>query len=286
MQDNLATESSETVETSEQMPTDASNSQLFYETAETETPTEVAQVESDTEVTTEVTQEPESYTVKINGEESTVTLDELRNGYQRQADYTNKTKALAEERKTVEAEKAKAAELDQSIQKLESFLKEPDNDIDMDQLRIDDISEYTRIKEQRELSEKTLSEERSKRDQQIIDQRKAYQEDQMGKLEQAMGDRWTKGTVEENNTAINKDIADARSILSEFEFTDQEQKNLVDNRVWRMLIKFKDQDKQLKEFLAKKEAITKEVEQAPKSIKTGGKTSPMRSDADVFYGSN
>tara|TARA_R110002020_G_scaffold247770_2_gene461742 strand:- start:5822 stop:6541 length:720 start_codon:yes stop_codon:yes gene_type:complete len=47
----------------------------------------------------EVEQEPgETYTIKIDGEESQVTLDELQNGYQRQADYTRKTQELSAER--------------------------------------------------------------------------------------------------------------------------------------------------------------------------------------------
>ena len=40
----------------------------------------------------------EAYTVKIDGVEQSVSLDELRNGYQRQADYTRKTQELAAER--------------------------------------------------------------------------------------------------------------------------------------------------------------------------------------------
>lgn len=39
-----------------------------------------------------------SYTVKIDGQEVSVTLDELMKGYQRQSDYTRKTQALAAER--------------------------------------------------------------------------------------------------------------------------------------------------------------------------------------------
>jgi hypothetical protein len=38
----------------------------------------------------EVLETSPSYTVKVDGEEFEVTLDELRNGYQRQADYTRK----------------------------------------------------------------------------------------------------------------------------------------------------------------------------------------------------
>jgi len=40
----------------------------------------------------------DNYTVKIDGREEQVTLDELRQGYQRQSDYTRKTQELASER--------------------------------------------------------------------------------------------------------------------------------------------------------------------------------------------
>lgn len=56
--------------------------------------------------------------VKLDGEETEVTLDELRKGYSRYSDYTRKTQALAEERKAfhseaeaIRAERAQYAEL-------------------------------------------------------------------------------------------------------------------------------------------------------------------------------
>ena len=68
-----------------------------------ELPTEVEeQYEVEEVEATEETKEP-SYRVKVGGEEFEVTLDELRNGYQRQSDYTRKSQSLAEQRKTFEA---------------------------------------------------------------------------------------------------------------------------------------------------------------------------------------
>ena len=46
----------------------------------------------------EETSTGDSYTVKIDGREERVSLNELQNGYQRQADYTRKTQELASER--------------------------------------------------------------------------------------------------------------------------------------------------------------------------------------------
>ena len=65
--------------------------------AEVEEQYEVEEVEA-----TEETKDP-SYRVKVGGEEFEVTLDELRNGYQRQSDYTRKSQSLAEQRKTYDA---------------------------------------------------------------------------------------------------------------------------------------------------------------------------------------
>lgn len=46
--------------------------------------------------------EPETYVVKVNGQEQEVTLDELLHGYMRNQDYTRKTQALAEERRNLQ----------------------------------------------------------------------------------------------------------------------------------------------------------------------------------------
>ena len=60
------------------------------------------------ESSVEVPQEPagEAHTVKVDGEERQVTLEELRDGYQRQADYTRKTQDLAAERKRLQQAEA------------------------------------------------------------------------------------------------------------------------------------------------------------------------------------
>ena len=59
------------------------------------------------------------YTVKVNGEEVEVTLDELLSGYSRQSDYTRKSQELAEQRKSVQAlEQEISAEREQYAQLL------------------------------------------------------------------------------------------------------------------------------------------------------------------------
>ena len=62
----------------------------------------------------EVTEEPagESYTVTVDGDSQEVSLQELRDGYQRQADYTRKTQELASERKRLEQAEAIVSSLE------------------------------------------------------------------------------------------------------------------------------------------------------------------------------
>ena len=47
---------------------------------------------------TEVSESPQMYTVKVNGEDVEVSLDDALSGYMRQADYTQKTQELAQQR--------------------------------------------------------------------------------------------------------------------------------------------------------------------------------------------
>ena len=103
-------------------------------------------------------EEQDVYTVRVNGEDVDVTLDEALKGYQRESDYTRKTQQLAEQRKQLEAEQsefqavqAQTAQLrdayGQTLQQLQQQLQnglqqEPDWDAAYQQL---DAKEYTRL---------------------------------------------------------------------------------------------------------------------------------------------
>jgi len=67
--------------------------------------------EASTEEPTE-TVESETYTIKVDGEDQSVTLEELQSGYQRQADYTRKTQELASERQRLQQAEAIANALE------------------------------------------------------------------------------------------------------------------------------------------------------------------------------
>ena len=67
--------------------------------------------EIEEEYQAEALEEPEpqaeTFNIKVNGQEVPVTLDELKAGYSRQSDYTQKTMQIAEERKALEADRQK-----------------------------------------------------------------------------------------------------------------------------------------------------------------------------------
>ena len=73
-------------------------------------PTEV----DNSEASIEVIEEPVegAYTVKVDGEEQQVSLEELQDGYQRQADYTRKTQELADERRRLQQAEAIVSSLE------------------------------------------------------------------------------------------------------------------------------------------------------------------------------
>ena len=93
----------------------------FEETEETETL-------DDEQDETEEQNEPQLYSVKVNGEDVEVTIDELQSSYSRQADYTRKTQELAQQRKTVEEQKSEVAKNEaiykELLPKMEAALSE------------------------------------------------------------------------------------------------------------------------------------------------------------------
>ena len=70
------------------------------------------EVELDEQESFEEEEQPNVYSVKIDGQEQEVTLQELQQGYSRQQDYTRKTQELSQQRKDFEAQQAELAKKD------------------------------------------------------------------------------------------------------------------------------------------------------------------------------
>lgn len=140
------------------------------EISETEDAEQVGEAEeTDTEDTEEEESGEPNEEVVIDGKPEKVTKAELVKGYQRQADYTRKTQAVAEERKALEADRAKHDESVKALAAIESEVQAlvmgDLSSINWDELRDTDPSEYLRMKEvveKRQGALKQLSEQRAK----------------------------------------------------------------------------------------------------------------------------
>jgi len=132
--------------------TDEIEEGLLEESPDEEFDEEESIDEDDDELTEEEEEEaPQSYAVKVDGEEIEVGLDELLNGYSRQSSYTRKSQKLAEEQKTFEAEseaiKTERAQYAQLLGALQQQLSVESNDPEpnWDDLYAKDPIEATRV---------------------------------------------------------------------------------------------------------------------------------------------
>ena len=118
--------------------------------------------ESDEDVDEDEEEDEQQFTVKIDGKDVAVSLDELQKGYSRTEDYTRKTQALAQERKAAQAEleqvRTERAQYAQLLGALQEQLQQSQQPLDMDRLREEDPIEWVRQREmQRENNEKMLA---------------------------------------------------------------------------------------------------------------------------------
>ncbi len=108
--------------------------------------------QSELEEDTQEDDKPQVFTVKVDGKEIEVSLDELQKGYSRTQDYTRKTQQVAEVRKAAEAElQAIRAEREQYAQLLGALSEQvkaaAEPQIDWDRLYREDPIEYVRQRE-------------------------------------------------------------------------------------------------------------------------------------------
>ena len=119
--------------------------------------------QSDEEGDSEEEDQPQVFTVKVDGKEVEVTLDELQKGYSRTQDYTRKTQQIAEVRKQTEAELQEVrAEREQYAQLLGALQAQVQQaaqpQVDWDRLYQEDPIEWVRQREvMRENQEKAVA---------------------------------------------------------------------------------------------------------------------------------
>jgi hypothetical protein len=203
-----------------------------------ETDAEQSELDEDTEEQ----EQPQVFSVKVDGKEVEVTLDELQKGYSRTQDYTRKTQQIAEVRKTTEAElqavRAEREQYAQLLSALESQVQQvAQPNIDWDRLYQEDPIEWVRQREvMRENQEKSAAIQSEQ-------QRLA----QLSQQEQAQFMQQRLQQEQEALLAAIPDWKDAKkaqaekALLVEFGqkigFTPDELKSVVDHRAVLMLRK-------------------------------------------------
>ncbi len=239
-----------------------------------QTTEEVEEVEEGTEEELEVeeTEDP-SYTVKVDGEEYEVNLEELKSGYQRQSDYTRKSQALAEERKANEAIQSERIKLEQERQMYANglqMLKEQQqaklqefNDVNWDELKEEDPYTYMLKKDEyRDAQEKARNaaqQQRIVQQQQTTQQaqaRASFVQNEFSKLAEALPE-WN-----DENSNIKTDI---RDFAIKAGYAPEEVDQLADHRSVLILKKAMEFDKLTKKVAPKKKAVKK----VPKVQKSG-----------------
>lgn len=187
---------------------------------------------------------PMGVNVKVNGESSTVKMNELVAGYQNNKAFTQKSQALAEERKTFDAQvQTVAQELKTKLDNVEvmsSYLSEQlvseFNGIDWDKLRVENPAEYAAARQ----DYATRASELQEAQQAIIAEKAQMSEAEKAKFMQSQGQHLEEQRAKmlENNPtwnnpeAFNKDMAGLKTFLgNQYGFTDQDFASVTDARL-------------------------------------------------------
>ena len=250
------------------------------EEVEEEAPEEEGQAEEETEEEVEQEEETEivaeedlKYTIKVDGEELEVGIEELKNGYQRQADYTRKSQALAEQRKETEAIQSERQRLEQErqmyanglqmLQEQQSSKLQEFESIDWTALKADDPYQYMLKKDEyRDAQEKVQNVQQ----QQMLIQQEQAEEAQKARAHFVQQEyaRLVEALPEWNDqeSTIKKDVQEyARSVG----FLPEEINQLADHRSVLVIKKAMEYDKLTTKVAPKKKAVKK----VPKVQKSG-----------------
>ncbi len=252
--------------------------------AETEEAEEVEYVEDDEEGEYEVdeaeeeeeVEQPDIYTVKVDGEEYEVTQDELLNGYQRQQAYTKRSQELAEQRKAFEAEAQQVAQMrDAYAQQLEQLSQynqqtlsdaEPDWDALSKEYSAEELFLYkTKLDQQKEQA-RQVEAERQVIAQQQAQEQQAQMQQHLAAQREEMLNRIPQWRDEDKRTSEREQVI--KYAQQSVGFSPQEIANASDARAIELLYKAWQWDN----LQSKKPAAKKKASKAPKMDKAGQPT--------------
>jgi hypothetical protein len=185
----------------------------------------------------EVNETPGTYTIKVDGKDVEVTLDELQAGYSRQADYTRKSQVLAEQRKQADEELAATQqERQRYLSQLEQFNTQADSKLnelkstDWTRLKEEDPTEYMLKRDQyRELQEnkRTVEEEQKNLQYKSQQEQQAKWQEELGRQQEIMAQRLPEWNDPNKGPKLKQDI---KSFAVKTGFSEQEVDSLIDAR--------------------------------------------------------
>ena len=173
-----------------------------------------------------------TYKVKVAGQEFEVTLDELRNGYSRDADYRQKTEELSNQRKNFQSESEKQR-LDYSqklnqVNELMSIaqqeLNAEKNSVNLEQMYEDDPTEAMRIEHRLRRKQEKLDSAKAKTQAEQKTQFDGFLQEQKKLLETKMPE--FTDPVKASALKVNM-----KSTLNNYGFNDQEVAQVYDHRI-------------------------------------------------------
>jgi hypothetical protein len=230
---------------------------------------ETSEEQSEEEEETEEKEQPQTFTVKVDGKEVSVTLDELQKGYSRTQDYTRKTQQIAEVRKQVEQEtQAVRAEREQYAQllgALQTQLQSSEPQVDLERLYHEDPIEWVRQKEvMRERQEKlgAIQSEQQRLSQVAQYEQQRAMEAQLASQQEALLAAlpdWKDPKKAKAEKALVIESAKAAG------FTDEDLKSVYDHRLVLLLRKAALFD----QMVSKRQGIKPVVNNGPRTAKPG-----------------
>ena len=247
------------------------------------TPQDLELEEIDDNSPAEASEEP-LYTVKVHGQDEKVNLAELQNGYSRQRDYSIKQNQLADERRSLEAERNKTQteieavkqERDKYATQVKSFLKQDkEENIDWDKAYNEDPIEYVRMraesdrkKEIRQQAETELKSIETKQQAETEEKYTQYVTSQSSMLEEK---------VPEYADPVKGDKlkSGVKNYLNSIGFSDQELSMLTDHRTVMVAIEGMKYNQ-----LKKAKLDGKKVNKIPKVTRGGVPTSKQDVSAE------
>jgi hypothetical protein len=188
----------------------------------------------------------ELYKIKVGDQDLEVSLNELKDSYFRQQDYTRKSTELSSNRKQVdelknsltrnnEEAKIKRDQYEKQLQVLSQQLKASESKVDLDRLYQEDPAEYVRTKAEidrrKEMMEATRLEQHKIHSEKQIEQEKNYNA-YLEKERNLLSEKLPIYSDKEKGPEFLKNLT---NFAKEIGYTDQEISMLVDHRAVLML---------------------------------------------------